>query len=426
MNRLPIDPNLPEIAAALRASGAVVIEAPPGAGKTTRVPRALLDAGFAAAGEIIVVEPRRLPARLAAERVAAELGEAVGKTVGYSVRFEERAGPETRIRFITEGILLRRLLGDPALPGVAVVVLDEFHERHVATDLALALLRAMRGGARPDIGICVMSATLDAEPVRAYLSDGARGDCPRVRSEGRAYDVTIDHLAEPDTRPLAPQIAAAVRRALREEPDGDLLVFLPGAGEIRRAAEALAPLGDALAVVPLHGEMSLPDQNRAVRPDPAGRRKVILSTNVAETSVTIDGVVAVIDSGLARIASSSPWSGLPTLALAKISQSSAIQRAGRAGRTRAGRAYRLYTRHDFDMRRRHDVAEVARTDLCETLLALASFGIDDRARFAWFEAPPAAALQAAEELLARLGALAGAPAGWAAARPAMARAPAVD
>jgi ATP-dependent helicase HrpB len=409
MNPLPIDSQLPEIVAAIRASGAVVVEAPPGAGKTTRVPRALLDAGVADAGrgEIVVVEPRRLPARLAAERVAAELGETVGKTVGYSVRFEDRSGPETRIRFVTEGILLRRLLSEPALPGVAAVVLDEFHERHVTSDLALALVRALRAGPRPDLGICVMSATLEADPVRAFLDDEKRGACARVRSEGRAFDVSIEHLAEPDTRPLAQQVAGTVRRAIRDEPEGDLLVFLPGAGEIRRAAEALGDTlaGDRFAVVPLHGEMSLPDQNRAVRPDPGGRRKVILSTNVAETSVTIDGVVAVIDAGLARVASSSPWSGLPTLALAKISQSSAIQRAGRAGRTRAGRAYRLYTRHDFELRRRHDLAEVARTDLCETLLALAASGVDDRAAFGWFEAPPAASLQAAEELLARLGAV---------------------
>ncbi|HET6147722.1 MAG TPA: ATP-dependent helicase C-terminal domain-containing protein [Polyangia bacterium] len=410
MKPLPIDPVLPEVVAALRERGAVVVEAPPGAGKTTRVPGALLDAGLAGAGEILVVEPRRLPARLAAERVAGERGEEVGQSVGYSVRFEERAGPATRIRFVTEGILLRRLLAEPGLRGVGAVVLDEFHERHVTSDLALALLKSLRAGARPDLGLCVMSATLDAEPVRAFLDD-----CPRVRSEGRAFEVAIDHLDEPDARPLPAQIAAAVRNALRGQADGDVLVFLPGAGEIRRAGEALAGLGDRSAVVPLHGEMSLADQNRAVRPDSDGRRKIILATNVAETSVTIDGVVAVIDAGLARIATSSPWSGLPTLALSRISQSSAIQRAGRAGRTRPGHAYRLYTRHDFEQRRRHDLPEVARTDLCEAVLALAAFGVEDRAAFPWFEAPPAPALVAAEELLARLGAIqparAGAPGG---------------
>jgi ATP-dependent helicase HrpB len=410
MNPLPIDPSLPEIVDALRVGPAVVVEAPPGAGKTTRVPRALLDAGFAAGGEILVVQPRRLPARLAAQRVADELGEPAGKTIGYTVRFEDLSGPGTRVRFLTEGILSRRLLADPRLAGVAVVVLDEFHERHVASDLALALLRSMQSGARPDLKICVMSATLDADPVRDYL-----GGCPRVRTQGRAFDVAIEHLPAPDARPLPQQIASAVRQAARDEPTGDLLVFLPGAGEIRRALEALAPIADVLnlAVVTLHGEMSLDQQNRAVRPAPDRRRKVILSTNVAETSVTIEGVVAVIDAGVARIAATSPWSGLPTLTLAKISQASAIQRAGRAGRTRPGRAYRLYTRHDFDLRRPYDLPEIARTDLCETVLALAAFGVRDRAAFPWFEAPPAAALQAADELLRRLGATGGGAAGGA-------------
>jgi ATP-dependent helicase HrpB len=404
MDPLPIDPSLPEVVSALRAASAVVIEAPPGAGKTTRVPRALLDAGFGEAGEILVVQPRRLPARLAAERVARELGQAPGQTVGYSVRFEEVSGPRTRVRYLTEGILSRRLLADPRLRGVGTVVLDEFHERHVATDLALALLRSLQAGARPDLKLCVMSATLDAAPVGEYL-----GGCPRVRSEGRAFEVALEFLPEPDDRPLPVQVASAVRRLVRDGPPGDLLVFLPGAGEIRRAQEALAPLVGPLdlAVLPLHGEMPLAEQDRAVRPAPGGRRKVILSTNVAETSVTIDGVVVVIDSGLARVAATSPWSGLPRLSLAKISQASAIQRAGRAGRTRPGRALRLYTRHDFDLRRRYDLPEIARTDLCETVLALHAAGVSDPAGFPWFEAPPAAALQAAQELLARLGAVEG-------------------
>ncbi|HET6280582.1 MAG TPA: helicase-related protein, partial [Polyangia bacterium] len=329
MDSLPIDPLLPDVVAALEKASAVVIEAPPGAGKTTRVPRALLDAGFASTGEILVLQPRRLPARLAADRVAEELGEATGGTVGYTVRFEERAGPGTRIRFVTEGILSRRLLSDPALRGVSAVLLDEFHERHLATDLALALLRRLQRTSRPELKLAVMSATLDADPVCAYL-DG----CPRLRSEGRRYEVAVSHLPQPDDRALSAQVASAVRALVRESPEGDILVFLPGAGEIRRSAEAVSSLPGAekLLVLPLHGELSLADQNRAVRP--AARRKVILATNVAETSVTIDGVVAVIDGGLARQASHSPWTGLPTLALVKISQASAIQRAGRAGRTR--------------------------------------------------------------------------------------------
>jgi ATP-dependent helicase HrpB len=394
---LPIDAVLPDVVDALRAGPAVVVEAPPGAGKTTRVPRALLEADLSR-GEIWVLEPRRLPARLAAERVAAELGERVGATVGYSVRFDDVSGPSTRLRFVTEGLLVRRLLAEPELPGVGAVVLDEFHERHVATDLTLALLRRLQLGARRDLRLAAMSATLDAAPLQAFL-----GGCPNVRSEGRLFPVDIEHLDAPDTRPLAVQVTAAVRRVLREGPDGDVLVFLPGAAEIRRAQEALAaaPGAGDLLLLPLHGEMPLEDQARAVRR--AERRKVILSTNVAESSVTIDGVTAVIDAGLARVATHSPWTGLPSLAVAKVSQAAATQRAGRAGRTAPGRALRLYTRHDLDGRRPRDVPEIARADLCETVLSLAALGVPDPAAFAWFEAPPAAALQAARTLLASLG-----------------------
>ena len=399
---LPIDPLLPGIAMSLRARGAVVIEAPPGAGKTTRVPPALLDAGFGQRGEIVVLQPRRLPARLAAERVASERGERTGETVGYTVRFAEEAGPHTRIRFVTEGILLRRLLSEPTLAGVEVVIFDEFHERHLASDLALALLRRLQGAQRPDLGLVAMSATLDAEPVCEFL-----GDCPLVRSEGRMFEISLEHLVQPDARPLADQVASALRRLCQEGLDGDVLVFLPGAAEIRRAAEMLAGLAESrdLLLLPLHGDLSPAEQRRAV--EPASRRKVILSTNVAETSVTIDGVVAVVDSGLARIASHSPWSGLPVLAVSKISQASAVQRAGRAGRTRPGRALRLYTQLDFDSRRPHEIPEIARLDLCEALLTLAALGVCDGEGFEWFEPPAAPALQAGHDLLRRLGALDG-------------------
>jgi len=404
---LPIDGAVPAIVRAVETDGAVVVEAPPGAGKTTRVPSALLDVRLAGTGEIWVLEPRRLPARLAALRVAAERGERVGETVGYSVRFDEAAGPRTRLRFMTEGLFVRRLLADPELRGVSAVVLDELHERHVATDLALAWLRRLREGPRPELAVVAMSATLEAEPVRAFLAGAGRATT--VRSEGRRFEVAIEHLPvaqASDDRPLERRIAGAVRQLLREEPDGDLLVFLPGAAEIRRAQAALAELPQAseLAILPLHGEMPLEEQTRAVRP--AGRRKVVLATNVAESSVTIDGVVAVVDAGLARVAAHSPWTGLPTLALAKISRAAADQRAGRAGRTRPGRALRLYTQHDFEQRPAYDPPEIARVDLTDLAMTLAALGVGDADALDWLEPPPAAAWGAARELLGRLGAIA--------------------
>ncbi len=400
MSKLPIDALLPEIVAALEVTPNLVIEAPPGAGKTTRVPAALLAAGIADAGEVWVLEPRRLAARLAAQRVASELGERVGETVGYQVRFEDVSGPRTRLRFLTEGVFTRRLLSNPQLKGVGAVVLDEFHERHLQSDLALALLRRLQQNASPDLRIVVMSATLEAAPVAKFL-----GDCPALRSMGRRFDVTIEHLARPDERPLAAQVATAAHRLVAEGLMGDVLVFLPGAAEIRRAQTACAELAAKfdLLVLPLHGELPAAAQDRAVRP--ADRRKLILSTNVAESSVTIEGLAAVIDSGLARVAGHSPWSGLPTLAVARISQASATQRTGRAGRTQAGRCLRLYTAQDYAARPPHDAPEVRRLDLAAAALELHAAGITDLATFAWFEAPPAPSLDAADALLQQLGAL---------------------
>jgi len=398
MDPLPIDGLLPEIAASLRDEPALVLEAPPGAGKTTRVPRAILEAGLAGEGEVVVLEPRRLAARLAARRVAEELGERPGHTVGWQVRFEDVTGPATRIRYVTEALLTRRLLAAPALPGVGAVVLDEFHERHLQGDLALALLHRLQHTGRPDLRLVVMSATIEAAPVARFLG------APSLRSEGRAFPVAIEFLspeeAARDAR-LEERVASAVRRVLREEPDGHVLVFLPGAAEIRRARERLQGLEPGgVEVLPLHGDLPPDEQDRAVRA--SARRKVILSTNVAETSVTIEGVVAVVDAGLARVAAHSPWSGLPTLELRKVSRASAAQRAGRAGRTRAGRCLRLYTRHDHDARPEFDVPEIRREDLAETALALAAAGADD---LAWLEPPPEAAWRAAQGLLRRLGAL---------------------
>jgi ATP-dependent helicase HrpB len=393
---LPIDEVLPEVRSVLVSAAALVLEAPPGAGKTTRVPWAIHETF--PDGEVIVAEPRRLAARLTAARVASERGQRLGDTVGYSVRFEEVAGPRTRIRYVTEGVLLRRLLAQPELPGVAQVVLDEFHERSLLTDLLLVLLQRLRAR-RPDLGLTVMSATLDAEPVARLL--GAR----RVRSEGRTFPLTIEHLSAVDDRPLDKQVVSAVRAATAPGETGDVLVFLPGSADIRRALNALEPLAAErdLLVLPLHGELPIAEQARAV--EPARQRKVVLSTNVAETSVTIEGVTTVIDSGLARLSSHSPWSGLPTLTTAKISRASATQRAGRAGRTRAGRVLRLYTKGDFEGRREHELPEIARADLSEAVLSLAGAGVTSPSQLDWLTPPPEAALSAAQELLGWLGAV---------------------
>ncbi|HEU4727257.1 MAG TPA: helicase-related protein, partial [Kofleriaceae bacterium] len=400
---LPIDVVLPQVVQAVQGRGVLVLVAPPGAGKTTRVPGALLDAGVVD-GEVVVLQPRRLAARLAATRVAAERGGELGGEVGYEVRFDRRVGPRTRIRFVTEGVLTRQLLADPELRGVGCVIIDEFHERHLDGDLALALVARLRER-RPGLALVVMSATLDAEPVAAFL-----GGAPQVRSEGRTFPLAIEHQEQPDDRPLGRQVAAAVRRLAQDaggKLDGDVLVFLPGAAEIRRCQDDLAEVAAIfdLAVLPLYGDLPVEEQDRAVAP--AARRKVILATNVAETSVTIDGVVCVIDSGLARIARHSPWTGLPSLQIEPVSRASCTQRAGRAGRTRPGRVVRLYTRHDFETRRAFEVPEIARADLAGAALELYGAGTDagGLGSLRWFEAPPPAAAAAAEELIARLGAV---------------------
>ncbi|MCS6899285.1 MAG: ATP-dependent helicase HrpB [Myxococcales bacterium] len=396
MQPLPIDPLLPELIAALRKHPSLVLEAPPGAGKTTRVPRALLDSGLP--GEILVLEPRRLAARLAARRVAEELQEPLGKQVGYRVRFEEVGSPETRIRFVTEGTLTRMLLTSPRLEGVGTVLLDEFHERHLQTDLAFALLARLQRSTRPDLRLVVMSATLDGARVADALG------APRIRSEGRYFHVRISYQDRPDDRPLELQIVSGVRQLIREGLDGHILVFVPGAREIRLALTALAPLAqqEALSLHALHGELSHEEQDAALQPN--SLRKIIVATNVAESSITIEGVTAVIDSGLARVASYSPWTGLPTLRTERISRASAAQRAGRAGRTREGRCIRLYTLRDHDTRAEHDPPELLRADLSECLLELAHHGLSP-AEIPWLDPPPEPAIASAVELLQRLGAL---------------------
>jgi ATP-dependent helicase HrpB len=391
---LPVDAILPEIIDSLKRLPNLVIEAPPGAGKTTRVPPALLKS---IAGEVVVLQPRRIAARLSARRVAWEMGEQAGETVGYQVRFEEAISARTRLRFVTEGVLTRRLISDPALKGVSAVILDEFHERHLESDLALALLKRLQQ-TRPDLRIVVMSATLDTAHVAQYL-DG----CPILRSEGRQFELTIRHLPY-SPKPLETQLSEALELLMQEEPSGDVLAFLPGAAEIRRGMRETQGIARraGLLVLPLYGDLSPAEQDRAIAPAP--QRKVILATNVAESSVTVDGVTAVIDSGLARIATYSQWTGLPTLQVARVSQASAKQRAGRAGRTGPGRVLRLYAMEDYLRRPEHDLPEVLRSDLSQLVLTLRAMRIGAVKEMNWLDAPPAAAVESAESLLDRLGA----------------------
>ena len=391
---LPIDELLPEIVASLRQSPNLVIEAAPGAGKTTRVPPALLSLG----GGVLVLEPRRIAARMAARRVASEMGEAVGETVGYQVRFEESAGPRTRLRFLTEGVLTRRLIADPELRGIGTVVLDEFHERHLETDLALALLRRLQKTKRPDLRLVVMSATLDAGPVRKYL-----GDCPLVKSQGRLFDLVFDWTPY-SAAPLEVQVASALETVVARGMPGDVLVFLPGAAAIHRATRVceLIARRHPLTIAQLYGDLPPAEQDRAL--EPSVQRKVILSTNIAESSITIDGVRVVIDSGLARVANDSPWTGLPSLEIARVSKASATQRAGRAGRTAPGHVIRLYTAEDFHRRADHDEPEIVRRELSQMCLQLESMGIHEPSELEWLTPPTVAALKASEALLDRLGA----------------------
>lgn len=396
VERLPVDAILGDVRAALAAGPNLVLEAPPGAGKTTRVPPALLDLF---SGQVLVLEPRRLAARLAAQRAAFERGEAAGETIGWQVRFQKAAGPRTRLLYLTEGLLARRLLSDPLLEGVSAVVLDEFHERHLEGDLALALLRRLQQGRRPDLRLAVMSATLDGASVAAFL-----GGCPVLRSEGRLFPLDLRYTPH-SAQPLEELVREAAEGCWSET-EGDILVFLPGAAEIRRCAQALAGrrIAQQADILPLHGDLTPDEQERAVAP--SERRRVVLSTNIAESSVTIPGVRIVIDSGLARIPSDSPWSGLPRLEVRRVSRASAVQRAGRAARTAPGLAVRLYPQEDFLRRPEHETPEILRRELSQVCLHLHAAGVSDPGELEWLTPPPGEAMAAAEELLRRLGALA--------------------
>ena len=396
---LPIDAVLPELLAALRAAGAVVLRAPTGAGKTTRVPPAILDAGLANRGNLIVLQPRRLTARACARRIAFERGGRLGDEVGYQVRFDRCAGPRTRLHVVTEGIFLRMLQDDPFLESVAAVVFDEFHERSLNSDLALAMVRRVRETVRPDLKLAVMSATLDSQPVARYL-----GGCPTVESHGRLFPVVVQYREDLENRAPADRAAAAVAEMLAMS-GGDILVFLPGVGEIRQTARRLETLAadQNLAVMPLYGDLPAEKQDDVLAP--AARRKVVLATNVAETSLTIEGITGVVDTGLARSPVFDPHVGMDRLQLVRISQASADQRAGRAGRTQPGVCLRLWPERTHRHRPTHEEPEIRRLDLAGPLLQLRAWGETDIKTFPWFEPPNAAALDQAEALLRRLDAL---------------------
>lgn len=394
---LPIDTVLPELRTALAAREAAVLQAPPGAGKTTRVPLALLSEPWLAGKSILMLEPRRLAAANAARYMAKLLGEEVGRTVGYAIRYERKVSRATRIEVVTEGILTRRLQADPELAGVGLVIFDEFHERNLNSDLALALCRDAQTGLRDDLKLLVMSATLDAAPVSRLL-----GEAPLVTSAGRAYPVEVRYLAqEPSGRP-ADYVPLAVRRALAET-SGDLLVFLPGAFEIRRCAEQLSDLAGQIDLRPLYGDLPFVEQERAILPGP--RRRVVLATNIAETSLTIDGVRVVVDAGLERRPRFDAARGMTTLETTRISRASAEQRAGRAGRLAPGVCYRLWTEGTHGSLLPFTPPEVRSADLAPLALDLARWGVHEAAQLAWLDPPPAGHLAGARALLRLLGAL---------------------
>ncbi|WP_245721581.1 helicase-related protein [Nocardia crassostreae] len=393
---LPVRAALDEVCQTLAANGTAVLVAPPGTGKTTLVPLAL---AAATNGRVVVAEPRRLAARAAAARMAALLGERVGETVGYAVRGDRRVSACTRIEVVTSGLLVRRLQGDPELAGVDVVVLDECHERHLDADLLLALLLDARGGLRPDLRVLATSATVAAERLADLLGDG--GPAPVSTVEGRAYPVDINYLAPIKAERTEAHVARAVRAALHGG-DGDVLVFLPGAAEIRLTAQQLSDLRD-VDVLPLHGRLSAAAQDTALAA--GARRRVVLSTAVAESSLTVPGVRAVVDSGLARIPRTDHRRGLSGLATVRVSSAVADQRAGRAGREAPGRVWRCWPEYEHATLPAYPDPEIRTADLTRLELELACWGTPDGEGLTWWDAPPAGALAAAREVLRALGAI---------------------
>ena len=428
---LPIWDIHSQILAALRAGNRLILSAPTGSGKTTQVPQMLLQAGLLGDGQVVILQPRRLAARLLAARVAQELGVPLGREVGYQIRFDNVTSAATRIRFVTEGVLLRQMIDDPQLTGISTLIFDEFHERHLYGDITLARALDVQEQERPDLRLAVMSATLDADLLTPYLSQRrsrreetpVSGEkvqslltsaptrefrCSVLTSEGRTFPVEIKYAAQPsytDKRPVWDQAADAFSRYVASGGDGDVLVFMPGGFEIAQTIEAIRHTDEAkgFILLPLHGELSPNDQDAAVAR--YRQRKVVVSTNVAETSLTIDGVRLVIDSGLARIPRYDANRGINTLLIEKISQSSADQRAGRAGRTAPGICMRLWSRDEHAHRPEQELPEIKRLDLAEVVLTLKAAGVEDLRKFRWLEPPDEQSLAHAEELLTDLGAL---------------------
>ncbi len=395
---LPITPLLPEVVQTLNHHATLVLTAPPGAGKTTALPLALLAAPYLQNQRILLLEPRRLAARAAAQRLAEQLGEPLGQTVGLRTRLERVISARTRLEVITEGVLTRQLLRDPALEGVGLVIFDEFHERSLEADLALALCRQARATLELPLRLLLMSATLEGERLAAWLQ------APQLHAQGRSYPVRIEYLPPRAHENLLPLSLRGITQAL-ETSRGDVLVFLPGGYEIRTLASRLGSLYPALVVCPLAGDLSRLEQDRALQADPGGRRRVVLATNIAQTSLTLAGISTVVDSGLVRVNRFDPNTGLGALVTEPISQASATQRAGRAGRLAPGLCYRLWSAEQHSRRAPHDTPEILRADLAPLALNLAAWGVKHPEELDWLDAPPAGAYQQAQDLLCQLGAL---------------------
>ena len=401
MVRLPIEEAIPALRQSLAAGRAALLTAQPGAGKTTGVPLALLHEPWLTEQKLVLLEPRRLAARAAASYMAATLGEPVGKTIGYRIRHDTKIGPDTRIEVVTEGILTRLLQHDPSLAGYGLVIFDEFHERSLQADLGLAFVKESQRLFRPDLRVLVMSATLDCAAVTRLLQDADTISC-----EGRLFPVTTRYLDRPIEGHLEPAVVRSIRQALARD-TGSLLVFLPGMAEIRRVERQLldASLGPDMLIAPLHGELPQHEQEQAILPAPEGRRKIVLATSIAETSLTIEGVRVVIDAGLMRVPRFDPRSGLTRLDTIRVTQDAADQRRGRAGRLEPGTCYRLWTTAEQQALLPRRPPEILEADLAPLALDLAEWGVVETSELSWLDPPPAGAFAQARALLGQLGAL---------------------